>query len=247
MLFFNNQKQKNAGEQNTVWKRNESLSTASLDRPEGIRIVHNMIILDERGSLCSVHRQAIESVNSTLATIRQAQERYPSQKHTVSLMTFNSEQLSLFHVNTPVGNVADMALNEYSPEGCTPHYDAVGKGVTQLRTQVEPYDVVLVTIITDGYENSSVEYTGASIHALIDKMRGEGWVFAFMGANIDVEAVSKSMGIENCLEFERSEVGIDDMNVRHTRSRRKLYDRIEELECDEMPCCKKLDSNFFGE
>ena len=171
-----------------------------------------MIILDESGSMCSVHRKAIESVNSTLATIRQAQERYPSQKHTVSLMTFNSEQLSLFHVNTPVGNVADMALNEYSPEGCTPLYDAVGKGVTQLRTQVEPYDVVLVTIITDGYENSSVEYTGASIHALIDKMRGEGWVFAFMGANQDVTKVSVELNIDvqNAREFEFSATGARD-------------------------------------
>jgi len=56
---------------------------------------------------------------------------------------------------------------------------------------------VLVTIITDGEENSSKEFTGQMIKKMIDELKALGWVFTFIGANIDVEKVAAQISINN--------------------------------------------------
>ena len=39
--------------------------------------VHNLIIVDESGSMSIIHKQAFTGMNETLQTIRQMQEKYP--------------------------------------------------------------------------------------------------------------------------------------------------------------------------
>lgn len=49
-------------------------------------------------------------------------------------------------------------------------YDAIGTSVTDLERNKGKEDKVLVTIITDGYENDSIEWDGASVKKLIDRL-----------------------------------------------------------------------------
>jgi hypothetical protein len=53
----------------------------------------------------------------------------------------------------------------------------------------------MCTIMTDGEENSSREYTRAAIFKLITDKEKEGWAFAYLGANQDAWAASESIGI----------------------------------------------------
>ena len=46
--------------------------------------VHNLIIVDESGSMSIIHKQAFTGMNETLQTIRQMQEKYPDQKQYVN-------------------------------------------------------------------------------------------------------------------------------------------------------------------
>mgnify|MGYP004566816155 FL=1 len=57
--------------------------------------------------------------------------------------------------------------------------------------------MVVVTIITDGMENASREYNGKTIKELVERLRGEGWTFTYMGANQDSVEVAMSMSIRN--------------------------------------------------
>jgi len=75
----------------------------------------------------------------------------------------------------------------------------MGVSLTQLKSIVEDEDNVLVTIITDGYENASREYSGKSIVQLVEGLKAKGWIFAYIGANQDVEKVATSMGIRKWL------------------------------------------------
>ena len=54
----------------------------------------------------------------------------------------------------------------------------------------------IIVIITDGYENSSKNYTYKKVKDMLSKRQEkDGWEFVFLGANIDAAAEAESFGI----------------------------------------------------
>jgi uncharacterized protein YegL len=53
--------------------------------------IFNLIIIDESGSMMSIKKEAIDSVNETIQTIRAAQDEHADQEHFVTLVTFNDK------------------------------------------------------------------------------------------------------------------------------------------------------------
>ena len=220
--------------------------------------VYNLIILDESGSMDCIRRQAVEGVNQTISTIRQAQLSNEGQNHMVSLITFNSERTNTIYDMTPIKDVKDLKLGDYNPGACTPLYDAMGFALTSLRKVATKKDLVLVTIITDGYENASKEFTGKAIKTLVDELRQqEDWIFTYIGANQDVEKVAESLGVSNSMAFQEDEEGTRFMFEKESRSRRKFYntfgcmsmkiadgdDAMESLSA----CKRDLSENYFDD
>lgn len=201
--------------------------TRSLDS-EMAKRVHNLIILDESGSMMSIYRPALSGVNETLQTIREAQKEHEGQEHYVTLVAFDTEHYDKIYSNTPAANTEDITENQYQPYGGTPLYDAMGRSINELSRNVANDDVVLVTIITDGYENSSCEYNGKAIKSLIETMKARGWVFTYIGANQDVEAVADSMSIDNRLAFKANASSTQEMFAQERRSRKKFYKCIND-------------------
>jgi len=203
--------------------------------------IFNLIILDESGSMGCIERQAVSGVNETIQTIRAAREKYADeQEHLLTLVTFNTSRIKTLYDCVPIAEAAEMDESTYYPNCGTPLYDAMGRSLNALRKRVAPADKVLVTIITDGYENSSVEYNGRAIKALVEKLKAEGWVFAYIGANQDVEAVAASMSIDNTLCFDESPRGSKQMFSCMSRSRSRWFDRVHD-------CDKNLAKDFFDE
>lgn len=193
---------------------------------EGKRRVHNLLVLDESGSMSSIYQPALTGVNETLQTIRDAQKEHPDQEHFVTLIAFDSSHYNQIYKNAPAKNAKDITKEQYRPGGCTPLFDAMGRSITELRDYADKNDVVLVTIITDGYENASHEYDGRAIKALVEAMKSQGWVFTYIGANQDVEAVANSMSIDNHLCFEATQRGASDMFDKEIRCRKKFFSKI---------------------
>ena len=82
---------------------------------------------------------------------------------------------------------------------------------------------MLVTIITDGEENSSEEWTLKMIRTMIEKLKKQGWTFTLIGTdNLDVEAMAHSFAIDEHLEFQQSEAGTKAMFARERRSRERF-------------------------
>lgn len=194
--------------------------------PEGKKRVHNLIILDESGSMQSIYRPALSGLNKTLQTIREAQKEHEGQFHLVSLIAFDSDHYNRIYWNTPADKAVDVRPDQYCPCGGTPLYDAMGRSINELASKVKKEDVVLVTIITDGYENDSQEYSGKAIKCLIEAMKENGWVFTYIGANQDVEAVAESMSIDNRLAFEADYESTTAMFEREMHSRKRFFDKI---------------------
>ena len=188
--------------------------------------IFNLIIIDEIGSMQSIKTAAIDSVNETIQTIRKHEE----QEHFVSLVTFNDAVKTVYEC-VPVDEVKELTAETYQPDCCTALYDAMGVSLNALRKKVAEDDNVLVTVVTDGYENTSKEYRGEAIKALVDELKAKGWVFAYMGANQDVEAVAATISITNVMNFEATNEGAKLMGCITTNARTRLYDRIAKLGC----------------
>lgn len=53
------------------------------------RTVHNLIILDESGSMEAIKRATIAGFNEVVQTIKGVEKQFPEQEHFVSFVTFN--------------------------------------------------------------------------------------------------------------------------------------------------------------
>ena len=184
--------------------------------------VHNLIIVDESGSMECIRKQAFTGMNETLQTVRMMQKKYPNQQQYVTLMTFDSDHTKLHYDNTPADKTTDLEWKAYNPCAATPLYDAIGKGVSKVNAQIEDGDHVLVTIITDGYENSSEEWTLKMVRTLIEKLKKQSWTFTLIGTdNLDVKEMAQSFAIDEHLEFQQDEAGTKAMFARERRSRER--------------------------
>ena len=184
--------------------------------------VFNLIILDESGSMQSIKKEAIDSVNETVQTIRSAEKKNGNQEHFVSLVTFNDDVKTVYDC-VPVEEIKELTSETYRPDCCTALYDAMGMSLNVIRPKVAEDDRVLVTVVTDGYENASREYNGKAIKSLVDELKGKGWVFAYIGANQDVEKVAATISITNTMTFQTTSAGTQVMTDRVNRSRERLY------------------------
>lgn len=204
--------------------------------------IFNLIIIDESGSMQSIKRAAIDSVNETIQTIRSAEQKHPEQEHYVSLVSFNDDVKTIYDC-VEVEQVKEINDETYQPSCCTALYDAMGISLTKLRKRVAESDKVLVTVVTDGYENASKEYSGKAIKALVDELKAKGWVFAYIGANQDVEAVAATISITNVIQFEANPSGTQEMTARVNRGRNRLYESIAADHFDS----KSANESFFDE
>ena len=189
--------------------------------------VYNVIILDKSGSMSSIARQALDGVNETIGSIKSAQEKNPDQEHIVTLVAFCGCELKSIYDNTPVAEVKTLTDRDYRPCCMTPLYDAIGTTISRVHSlkSQDPESLALVTIITDGYENASRKYDGASIKTIVDRLSEKGWTFAYIGANQDAIEVAGHMGIENAMNFKSDKEGTREMWRRERRSRVMYYER----------------------
>ena len=100
----------------------------------------------------------------------------------------------------------------YYPRAATPLYDALGSLISrgeQLQNQT-PADNV-VWIFTDGLENASIEYSAPKVKELVQQKEKEGWVFTFMGCDIDSYAASDVLGFStaNTSNFKKDQEGFE--------------------------------------
>lgn len=119
-------------------------------------------------------------------------------------------------------------------------YDAIGTSVTDLEKSKGKEDKVLVTIITDGYENDSIEWDGASVKKLIDRLCKKGWVFTYIGANQDAALEAGKIGVKNSLTFEATIEGTVNMLAFEKQSRKYWNERVRRNESN-------LEESYFSD
>lgn len=195
--------------------------------------VFNLIILDKSGSMEDIRKEAIDGCNETLGSIKAAQLKHKdTQDHFVSLAAFCDCGIDMIYDKTPIDKAPKLTKDQYAPCCCTPLYDAIGKTVNSLKKATKDIEdaAVLVTIITDGYENSSKEWTAAGVKKLIDNLKKDGWMFSFIGAGEDIIEIATTISITNTVIWEKTTEGTETMFTNENAARDRFYDKMS-LNC----------------
>jgi hypothetical protein len=208
--------------------------------------VHNLIILDESGSMSSIKSQIISGFNELVQSLKGIESQFPEQEHLVSMVSFNDLNNNILHFVDPVKKLDAINDSTYNPASMTPLYDAMGFSISKLRQHLEGKEnySVLVTILTDGEENASKEYTGTAIKLLVDELKKQNWTFTYIGADHDVEKMAKSMNIHNTMSFDKNDMGIKRMFARETSSRAKFSLNIRNGESDTNDFYSKVEDDL---
>jgi hypothetical protein len=183
--------------------------------------VHNLIILDESGSMSSIKSSIISGFNELVQSVKGIEEQFPDQEHLISMVSFNDLNNKILHFADPINKLNTINDSSYNPASMTPLYDAMGFSISKLKQHLEGKEnySVLVTILTDGEENASKEYTGTAIKNLVDELKQEKWTFTYIGADHDVEKMALKLSIHNSMSFDKNDLDIKRMFVRESKSR----------------------------
>jgi hypothetical protein len=153
------------------------MSIISIDETKENSKVIVVVCLDQTSSMYKVKKETINGFNEYMDTL----EKNPDIS--VTLIKFNSE---IGIQTTPNYNKTRLDDSTYQPDGMTPLLDAVGHAIREAEKQDTGTNKILLTIQTDGEENSSKEYTFDSIKKLIsEKQSKPNWTITFLGAGID--------------------------------------------------------------
>lgn len=210
-----------------------------------IKETYNLLIIDKSGSMESIAKQAVAGVNETIATIRKAQEE-TGIKQFVTVTAFCGCGCKDLCHNVLVDDAPKITHREYQPCCMTPLYDAIGTTCTRLRKEVEGRDdvAVSVTIITDGYENASREWRLPAVKKLIESLKADGWLIAYIGANQDIETIKVDLSINNAMAFTADEEGTEKMFA-DEKAARLRWNRV--VRCSASPSSINNDNYFTPE
>jgi hypothetical protein len=173
------------------------------------------IVMDRSGSMQRIQSDAEGAIKQFVAD-----QRLVEGKATLTLCKFDTE-IELPYILTPLTEVGDIEL---LPRGATALNDAVGSTITRMGEELaklpeaERPGKVLFVIVTDGYENSSKEWTRSKVFETIKRQTDQWkWDFVFLAANQDAWATAQSYGInrqDHVHTFVATEAGTQSLGRR---------------------------------
>jgi hypothetical protein len=180
-----------------------------MTKPNSTAIV---LIVDESGSMSNVTTDTIGGIKTFLDD----QKAVPGEA-TISLVKFNHEPTYLWDFIN-LQTAPEFTNKEYRPNGNTALLDAIGitietlgKRLADMSEDERPSSVV-VAILTDGEENSSVRFRNAqdTIKSMIKHQTDVySWKFLFLGANQDAFLSASTLGIDasSTMNFASTSIG----------------------------------------
>ena len=184
--------------------------------------VFDLIVLDMSGSMGLIQPYVVSGFNSLIDGLRTANQQFSAtQEHYLTLYVFNEMLQKYVYNNIPIDRASYITMNDYIPNYRTPLYDAMGTTISDMITKTDTLSEysVMVTIITDGLENSSHYYSEDTISKMIKSLSDKGWSFAYFGTDREVLRQAIDLNIDSVYFFERSNSGIHDALIMDEKSR----------------------------
>ena len=160
-----------------------------------------VFLLDRSGSMTGTESDTIGGYNSYIKSIK--------DKNAFITTILFDDKYEILSNNIPISQVSTLTNKEYYTRGSTALLDAIGKSIS-IMDELSKNKVIFI-ITTDGYENSSINYTKEDIKKLI-KIH-DNWEFIYIGADIDSYTEASSIGIsrKNIANYDKSTKGISKL------------------------------------
>lgn len=174
-----------------------------------------IVVLDRSGSMQSI-RTDMEGALQALVE-KQAGEK---GECLFSLYQFDNEYEMVLE-QVAIGNVSQKSL-ALEPRGGTALVDAIGKTINAIGNRLKHTDeaerpeTVIMTIITDGEENASREFTSEKVKEMVKHQTDTyKWKFLFLGSNIDAVKTGSRYGFAatNSMSYCSSTKGVSNANL----------------------------------
>lgn len=190
--------------------------------------IHNVFLLDASGSMrdgypVSKYNNGVKGINDLLQSVNEDLDNH----NTISIMEFDSDyrgQRVEWH--TIMSNKKIVSFKGRGANGGTPLNDAIGKAITDVTNQRKAGEKVLITVFTDGEENSSHVYTNSSIKTLIEAGKNNDVTVAFVGTERDTRIAIQSFGLfaSNTMSYDGTADGLG-ATMRAASASRTLYSK----------------------
>lgn len=155
-----------------------------------------IFILDMSGSMGHLTKDTIGGFNAMIEKQKEVEGTA-----NVTLVCFDDRYLKPYD-NIPIEEVPQLTNDVYYPSGMTALYDAVGRTIDEVGKRLydtpeeERPEKVIISITTDGHENSSQEYTFDRLKSMIKHQQDVyNWEFIFLGADITAVNHAIDLGI----------------------------------------------------
>ena len=174
-----------------------------------------IFLLDRSGSMYGSEKDTIGGFNSII------KEQKQDEIHAKVTTILFDHGYDILYKRKDLFDVDELTEKEYNVRGSTALLDAIGR--TMLTMQKEISGKVLFVITTDGYENSSVEFTKTQIKNMITN---SNWEFLYLGADIDSYGEAAKIGInhDRVANYRKTEDGIKDMSSSISKATTMLYE-----------------------
>jgi Mg-chelatase subunit ChlD len=166
-------------------------------------------VIDKSGSMGSIRADAIGGFNTFL----QEQKALPGEAK-LTLVLFSDKSEALYD-RVDLQEVKELTLSTYVPLGSTALYDALGQTINSigasLDKETDKPDKVIFVILTDGEENSSIEFKKEKVAEMIKHQQEKySWEFIFLAANQDAFKAGASLNISasNTANFDATSLGL---------------------------------------
>lgn len=151
-------------------------------------------LLDASGSMHGREQEVVDHFNEYLARHR----TMPEETY-LSLATFEGDNFTWVFLWKAIALVSPLTLSDYVTGGVTPLNDSLAKVLDAASRN--PDTGKLVIVISDGFENASVDYPGvgnAALKARIEALDKKQWGIVYLGEGMSEKqgrAVADSLSV----------------------------------------------------
>jgi hypothetical protein len=152
-----------------------------------------LLVVDRSGSMANIK----SDMEGGLTALLTEQKALPGLL-TVDLYTFDTQIDHVHALSNP-----DEVTVRIDPRGGTALFDAIGFSITEFGRTLAAMpeharpETVQVIVVTDGFENSSVEFRASNVRNLVTMQKLDyKWDFVFLGANQDAVLSGVELGFD---------------------------------------------------
>lgn len=165
--------------------------------PVAAPLTHIVSLLDQSSSMSFGLEATLEGFNANVHAVREGARE---AGHTLFTDIRFASSVDLRQLAGSLEAMQPLSRENYAPHGGTALFDAIGAAVEGLMAQADiwqPQTAVLVTVFTDGEENSSRRYGAATLRALIERLEATGrWTFALIGPHAGARDLASALAIK---------------------------------------------------